>query len=279
KMLEAMAADVTQPIAAVDLLSSSEKDLLLQTWNVVDEPPLEHRCIHQLFEDQAAHTPDAVAVVYENQTLTYAELNARANRLAHHLIDLGVKPDTLVALSVERSMSIVIGILAILKAGGAYVPLDPVYASERLSDILSDASPSIILADKHGRNTIGEVALAPLTVVDPTLQLDGPISNPQVSSLDPHHLAYVIYTSGSTGKPKGVMVEHAQVTRLFDATAVWYQFNERDTWCMLHSYSFDFSVWELWGSLRYGGRLIIPSHHIARSPEDLYGLICEQGIT
>ncbi|KAI1288934.1 hypothetical protein EDD11_009530, partial [Mortierella claussenii] len=278
-MLQAMAADVTQPFATVDMISPSEQELVLQTWNFIGEPYPDQMCMHQHFEEQAARLPDAAAILYEDQTLTYSELNARANRLAHKLIDLGVKPDDLVALCVERSPALVIGLLAILKAGGAYLPLDPVYASERLVDILSDAAPSVIVADKHGRNIIGDATLSSLTVVDPTLPLESPIANPKVSSLNSRHLAYVIYTSGSTGKPKGVMVEHAQVTRLFEATSAWYQFNESDTWCLLHSYSFDFSVWELWGAFRYGGKLVLPSHNVARSPEDLYRLISEQGIT
>ncbi|ORX76564.1 acetyl-CoA synthetase-like protein [Basidiobolus meristosporus CBS 931.73] len=279
-MLQAIATDAGQSVSSVNLLSSSEQKLLIEKWNITDEPYTNHQCIHQLFEEQVTRFPNAIAVVSESQTLTYSEVNERANRLAHHLIELGVKPDTLVALCVERSVAIVIGILAILKAGGAYLPLDPVYASERLNDIVSDASPSILLADEHGGNTIGEASLASLTVVDPNAQFEEhPATNPQVTSLTSHHLAYVIYTSGSTGKPKGVMVEHAQVTRLFDATAAWYQFNENDVWCLLHSYSFDFSVWELWGALRYGGKLVLPSHHVTRSSEDLYELICEQGIT
>ncbi|KAF9141202.1 hypothetical protein BGX20_007429, partial [Mortierella sp. AD010] len=111
------------------------------------------------------------------------------------------------------------------------------------------------------------------------MQMKGSSDNPSVANLTSHHLAYVIYTSGSTGKPKGVMVEHAQVTRLFDATADWYHFDENDTWIMTHSFSFDVSVWELWGALRYGGKLIVPSHHIIQSPEDFYQLICKEGVT
>ncbi|KAK9680247.1 hypothetical protein K7432_015999 [Basidiobolus ranarum] len=276
----ALESTPNMPVQELEIIPMDERNLMLHSWNTTHEPYPDQLCIHHLFEQQVSRSPDAVAIVYESQTLTYAEINVRANRLAHHLIDIGVTPDTLVALCVERSPAVVIGILAILKAGGAYLPLDPVYASERLADILSDASPSIILADKHGQNTIGEASLLTLTVIDPNMQLDeNHTENPQVPSLTSHHLAYVIYTSGSTGKPKGVMVEHAQVTRLFDATASWYQFDENDTWCLLHSYSFDFSVWELWGALRYGGKLVLPSHHVTRSSEDLYQLICEQGIT
>ncbi|KAF9150966.1 hypothetical protein BGX20_005549, partial [Mortierella sp. AD010] len=267
------------PVQNLEILTSEERELQLHTWNNIDTSYPDDLCIHQYFERQVAQSPDAIALIYEDQSLTYRELNARANVLAHHLISLGVKPDTLVAICVERSLALVIGILAILKAGGAYVPLDPVYASDRLLDIISDASPSILLADELGCHTLGEAALSSLIVVDPNVQLEGFIENPDVVSLTSHHLAYVIYTSGSTGKPKGVMVEHSQVTRLFDATADWYHFNEDDIWMMAHSFSFDVSVWELWGALRYGGKLVIPSHHVLKSPEDLYYLICEEGVT
>ncbi|KAF9079334.1 hypothetical protein BGX27_006591, partial [Mortierella sp. AM989] len=170
-------------------------------------------------------------------------------------------------------------ILAVLKAGGAYVPLDPAYASERLHNILLDASPSIILADGYGRSILSESALSSLTVLDPTVKINGDATNPDLQNLTSRHLAYVIYTSGSTGNPKGVMVEHSQVTRLFDSTAPWYNFDKNDVWIMTHSFSFDVSVWELWGALRYGGKLVIPSYHTTQSPEDMYQLICEQGVT
>ncbi|KAF8946543.1 hypothetical protein BGZ46_005767, partial [Entomortierella lignicola] len=153
------------------------------------------------------------------------------------------------------------------------------YASGRLLDIISDASPSILLADRLGRDILGEEALSSMTVVDPNMIIEGSFDNVDVDDLSSHNLAYVIYTSGSTGKPKGVMVEHRQVTRLFDATADWYQFSSSDTWMMTHSFSFDVSVWELWGAVCHGGKLIVPSHLTIKSPEDLYYLICEQGVT
>ncbi|KAF9993662.1 hypothetical protein BGZ79_001642 [Entomortierella chlamydospora] len=278
-MLQAMANDAIQSIDAVDILSSSERELLLQTWNTIDLPSPDYPCIHQYFESQVTQSPDAIALVHEDQSMTYSELNARTNVLAHHLISLGVGPETLVAICVERSLALVVGILAILKSGGAYVPLDPVYASGRLCDIISDASPSILLADKLGCDAIGESIVSSLTVIDPNVRMEGSIENPEVASLASHNLAHVIYTSGSTGKPKGVMVEHAQVTRLFDATVDWYHFSKNDTWMMSHSCGFDVSVWELWGALRYGGKLVIPSHSVIQSPEDLYRLICKEGVT
>ncbi|MBS9440135.1 non-ribosomal peptide synthetase, partial [Photorhabdus noenieputensis] len=165
-------------------------------------------CIHQLFEQQAEQTPDATALVHQGQTLSYAELNARANRLAHQLIALGVVPDQRVAICVARSPVMVVGLLAVMKAGGAYVPLDPAYPGARLAHILTDAAPAVVLADETGWAALGEEALTGLVVLDPNTWPDQPDSNPSVPALTARHLAYVIYTSGSTGVPKGVMIEH-----------------------------------------------------------------------
>ncbi|MCF2134316.1 condensation domain-containing protein, partial [Mycetohabitans sp. B3] len=228
RFVQALAADATQPISEIDLLGADERHRLLVEWNATQRVYPAHQCIHQLFEAQAERTPEAPALVFEAQTLSYAELNAQANRLAHQLIELGVKPDTRVAICVQRSPALVVGLLAILKAGGAYVPLDPSYPGERLAHILADAAPNMVLADAAGRAALGDAALAECTVLDPAILPALPDTNPSVAALTARHLAYVIYTSGSTGTPKGVMVEHAQVVRLFEATQPWYGFNEHD---------------------------------------------------
>ncbi len=176
----------------------------------------------------------------------------------------------------------VIGLIAILKAGGAYVPLDPEYSGERLAFILGDTAPVLVLADAAGRQALGS-ALQAHTVLDlDEVQADtltGADVNPEVPGLTPSNLAYIIYTSGSTGQPKGVMVEHAQLVRLFDTTHAAFGFANSDVWCLFHSFAFDFSVWELWGALRYGGTLVLVPHAITRSPQAFYQLICEQGVT
>ncbi|WP_243465285.1 condensation domain-containing protein, partial [Photorhabdus temperata] len=273
-VLQAMVAQAQQPVGTIDILASAERRLLLETWNATETAYPEQLCIHQLFEQQVAQAPDAPALVYEEQTLSYAELNARANRLAHQLIALGVEPDQRVAICVSRSPAMVVAVLAVLKAGGAYVPLDPVYTGERLAHILTDAAPAILLADNPGRDALNAQTLAALTVLDPNNTLpDQPDVNPQVPALTSRHLAYVIYTSGSTGTPKGVMVEHRNILRLFEATESWYHFDRQDIWCLLHSIAFDFSVWELWGALRYGAKLVLVSHVIARSPQELHQFV------
>ncbi len=278
-LVKALEQTPKMAVHQLEVLPLEERELFLQKWNATTASYPAHQCIYQLFEEQVKRTPQAIALVYEGQEISYAELNMQANRLAHQLIELGVQPDTLVAICVERSPALVVGLLAILKAGGAYVPLDPAYSSERLMHILTDAAPSILLADAAGRAALGDTALTSLTVLDPNALSSSASTNPQIPALTSSHLAYVIYTSGSTGVPKGVMVEHAQITRLFEATADRYQFNHQDVWCLFHSFAFDFSVWELWGALRYGGKLVIVPHHITRSPQDFYRLICEQGVT
>jgi amino acid adenylation domain-containing protein len=238
--------------------------------------------IHEIFEEQARRTPHAVAISCQGSTLTYLELNEKANQLAHHLIGMGVGAETLVGLYLERNIEMVIGVLGILKAGGAYLPLDPVYPTGRLAYILDDASPKVLLTQEQLRSKVRSTT-AKLLVLDSDWDQIGRCDR---NNVDAHRLefcssqlAYVIYTSGSTGEPKGVLVEHRNVTRLFTATDPWFGFNERDVWTLFHSIAFDFSVWELWGALFHGGRLVIVPHLTARSPEEFYRLLCEEQVT
>ncbi|MBV8100096.1 MAG: amino acid adenylation domain-containing protein, partial [Verrucomicrobia bacterium] len=269
------------PICELNVLPLAERELLLKGWNAPQASYPVQSCIHELFEEQAERAPEAIALVQGNQSLTYAQLNGLANQLAYKLIEQGVKPDSLVALCSERRLHLVVALLAILKAGGAYVPLDPSYPTDRLRELVQDAQPVLLLSDAAGRQALGEELCSSIAglQIDEALTLGQSRVNPKVSDLKPSHLAYVIYTSGSTGKPKGVMVEHAQMVRLFDATDAWFNFNAEDVWCLFHSFAFDFSVWELWGALRYGGRLVIVPREVARSAPDFYGLVCEEGVT
>ncbi|MFJ7794154.1 amino acid adenylation domain-containing protein [Pseudomonas sp. NPDC096950] len=276
--LAQMIKDAGQTAAAIELLDADERTLLLKTWNATVESRPDQLCMHQLFEEQVARNPKAKALVFGDEVLSYGELNARANRLAHQLIASGVRPEQRVAICVERSLAMVVGLLAILKAGGAYVPLDPAYSGERLSFILDDTAPVLVLADAVGRDALGS-DLQAYAVLDPREASAGADTNPDVPGLTPQNLAYIIYTSGSTGQPKGVMVEHAQVVRLFDTTQADFGFAASDVWCLFHSFAFDFSVWELWGALRYGGTLVLVPHAVTRAPQAFYQLLCEQGVT
>ncbi len=240
--------------------------------------PPEH-CIHALFEAHARTAPEAVALTFEKQHLTYGELNAQANRLAHHLRSLGVGPETLVALCLERSPTLLVALLAVLKAGGAYVPLDPDSPGARLGLILADAQAPVVLTHsallaKLGATTAAVVccdrdlaALAPLSAENPA-----PLASPANAS-------YVIYTSGSTGVPKGVPVTHHNVVRLLQATEHWFHFTAADVWTLFHSPAFDFSVWEIWGALAYGGRLVVVPYLVTRSPAQFYALVAQEKVT
>ncbi|KAG0092958.1 hypothetical protein BGZ92_008022, partial [Podila epicladia] len=257
-ILRAMVSDAQQSLAQVDILAPAERKLLLETWNATQREYSTHECVHQLFEAQVERTPEATAIVYENQEFSYAELNARANRLAHRLIELGVGPERRVAICMERSPAWIVGLLAILKAGGAYVPLDPAYASERLTQILADAVPTILLTDATGRSVLGEAALALRTVLDPNSPPALADTNPSVPSLTPHHLAYVVYTSGSTGTPKGVMVEHRGVVNLAHVQMTSFGVDASSRILQFVSPGFDASTWEIIMALGCGASLYLP---------------------
>ncbi|UXI65931.1 non-ribosomal peptide synthetase [Tahibacter amnicola] len=228
-VLSAMTRDAEQDVLEVDLLPAAERTLLLDTCNRTEAPYPSDVCIHQVFEQQARRNPEAIAVVHEGQSLSYAELNAQANRLAHYLIGQGIKPDDRVALCVERSLAMMVGLLAILKAGGAYVPMDPGYPAERLAQLLNDCDPQMVLTDAAGRRALGnEVATVASRHADLDL-LAGECAgyradDPPPRGLTSRHLAYIIYTSGSTGQPNGVMVPHrALLNYVSDAQRRYWQ--------------------------------------------------------
>ncbi|MES2939619.1 MAG: non-ribosomal peptide synthase/polyketide synthase [Pseudomonadota bacterium] len=293
RALEALATTLENapdtPLNALDVMPAAERAQLLVGWNTPLAAFPAGPCIHQLFEAQAARAPEAIALVFEDQQLSYAALNTRANKLARHLRRLGVRPDSRVAICMERSPDLVVAVLATLKAGGGYVPLDPAYPADRLAYMLRDSAPVALLThaqvDAGVRASLRGPLNADTPVIDTTADAAawarlGPRNIPvDGSSPRASHLAYVIYTSGSTGEPKGVMVEHANVTRLFDATRDWYGFGGDDVWTLFHSFSFDFSVWEIWGALLHGGRLVVVPHLVSRLPQEFHRLVVEQGVT
>ena len=278
-LLEAVINDPQQHLRELPLLSPAQRQQLLVNWNNTKTDYPQDQCIHQLFEAQVERTPDAIAIVFENQQLTYRELNGRANQLAHYLQSLGVGPEVLVGISVERSLEMIVGLLGILKAGGAYVPLDPDYPQERLSFMLEDSQVKVLVTQEKLLESIPEHQ-PEIICLDTQWEkiAQESISNPE-SGAKPGNLTYIIYTSGSTGKPKGVLVNHANVVRLFAATDSWYHFNSQDVWTLFHSYTFDFSVWEMWGALLYGGRLVIVPYLVSRSPLLFLELLCQEKVT
>ncbi|MGW2490906.1 amino acid adenylation domain-containing protein [Streptomyces sp. NPDC001606] len=230
-------------------------------------------CCHETFATRAAERPDAVAVCCAGQRLTYGELDGCANRLAHRLRDLGVGPGVLVGLSAPRSIELVVGLLGILKAGGAYVPLDPADPPARTRLLLDDTRPHLVVAVDPVPGYTGPL----VRPTDPALARY-PATAPD-SGVRPDDPAYVIHTSGSTGRPKGTLVPHRAVARLFAATDAWFGFGADDVWTLFHSYAFDFSVWELWGALLHGGRLVVVPFDTSRSPAGLHDLLCRERVT
>jgi amino acid adenylation domain-containing protein len=266
----------------LSIIPDTERNQIVRSFNGCEVVYPQEKSIHEIFERQVLRDPGAIAVVCEGESLTYAELNAKANQLARYLRGKGVVGDQVVGICVERGLEMVVGLLGILKAGGAYLPLDPAYPSDRLAYMLEDAAPTVLLVQERLRSRLPQTT-AEVVALDSNWDeiAENIASNLEapVLGLSPQHLAYVIYTSGSTGKPKGVMVEHRNVTRLFAATQEWFHFNERDVWSLFHSFAFDFSVWELWGALLYGGRVVIVPYLTARSPQEFYRLLCAEGVT
>ncbi len=254
--LEGIAADPRQPVARLPLLDEAQRGQL-QRWNETAATVPSELCIHQAFEQQAARTPDAVAVVCQDQELTYAALNARANQLAAHLRTLGVGPDRVVGLSMARSVEMVVGLLGILKAGGAYLPLDPAYPRERIAFMLEDANVPVLLTQQRLAPTLPRHQ-AKVVCIDADWPAIARESEENVASgVAPRNLAYVIYTSGSTGKPKGVMVEHRNVVNFFSGMDAQIEHGPGSTWLAVTSLSFDISVLELFWTLARGLKVVV----------------------
>lgn len=256
-LLEGIVAEPTRQLAELSLLTENERQQLLVEWNATHAGYPKDRCIHQLFEAQVERTPDAVAVVFEDEPMTYRELNRRANQLAHHLRALGVGPEMLVGLCVERSLEMVIGLLGILKAGGAYVPLDPAYPKERLAFMLEDSQAVVLLTceqllpllPEHQPHTVC------LDSAWPTIAQELTVNPVTPSTSD--NLAYVIYTSGSTGKPKGVSVSHQNLVHSTVARTIYYK-EPVNRFLLLSSFAFDSSVAGIFWTLCQGGALVLP---------------------
>ncbi len=278
-MLEAITADPDCPLVSIPLLTPAERQQLLVEWHPLPDQLFPERCLHQLFEDQARQRPDAPAVVYEENWLTYSALDQRANQLAYTLHKLGVGPEVLVGLCVERSLEMIVALLALLKAGGAYVPLDPTYPDARLTFMLTDSGVSVLLTQQHLLHQFPDLAI-PVVCLDTALpDIPVEVSLPPLCEITPANLAYIIYTSGSTGRPKGVAVSHANVVRLFSATHAWLPCDASDVWTLFHSYAFDFSVWEIWGALLFGGRLDIVPYETSRAPEAFLSFLQSHAVT
>lgn len=293
-LLKGAVRELDLRISLLPLLTEPERRQLLFEWN---RPLQSHAgpdvCLHQLFEKQVELNPNAVALVFASERLTYRELNNRANQLADNLTRLGVGPEVLVGLCVERSVEMIVSVLGILKAGGAYLPLDPAYPAERLAFMIEDSRTRVLLTQDHLREKLPADLAEVFFVANDGQLIDRDGSSPTAkessreqaiyrqseSAFSGKNLAYVIYTSGSSGKPKGVPVSHYNVVRLFETTEDSFGFGKDDVWTLFHSFAFDFSVWEIWGALLFGGRLVIVPYLVCRSPPEFYELLEAENVT
>ncbi|EAZ91850.1 non-ribosomal peptide synthetase, partial [Crocosphaera chwakensis] len=278
-LLKGIVENPQEKVAKLPLLTEGEKQKILVEWNETEAEYPKDKCIHQLFEEQVKRTPDAIAVVYENQQLTYQELNEKANQLGHYLQKLGVKPDTLVGICVERSMEMVIGLLGILKAGGAYVPIDPNYPQERIEYMSQDSGVNILLTQERLIDRLPKTETQSICLDRDWSEIKKNSDLNCNSGVSSDKLAYVIYTSGSTGKPKGVMIQHQGVVNLAQAQVSFLHVEPVSRILQFASFSFDASVSEVVTALLSGARLILAAKDDLIPGDNLQQTVNQYGIT
>nr|WP_234405637.1 non-ribosomal peptide synthetase [Paenibacillus sp. IHBB 10380] len=278
RLLEQVADQPEIKLSDIELLTEEEREQVLVSFNETEALYPREKTISELFEEQAEKTPGQVAVVYEGEEWTYEELNARSNQVARVLRKHGVGTETIVGIMVERSLEMMAGILGILKAGGAYLPIDPDYPAERIAYMLEDSGTKVLLTQKRLTDRVAAFE-GSIVVLDEV----GVYAEEERGNITREHtaasLAYVIYTSGSTGKPKGVMVEQRNVVRLLFNDKNLFDFGDTDTWTLFHSFCFDFSVWEMYGALLYGGKLIVVPQQTVKNPQQFLQLLKDQQVT
>ncbi|MFH5206845.1 amino acid adenylation domain-containing protein [Antrihabitans sp. NCIMB 15449] len=281
RILLAVTADPQVPVGDIDLLDATERRHVSTEWVSSGDDFCAELTLAERFDCTAAAYANAVAVRFGDTAVTYAELDERSNRLARKLIESGVTTESLVAIALPRSLDLVVALLATVKAGAGYLPVDPSYPAARIEFMLADARPvCAVTTSATGVELPADLMVLNLDTLDLSSVRPDPISDSDRSSpLCPSNVAYVIYTSGSTGRPKGVAVPHRNVVKLFANTEKTYGFDHNDVWTMFHSYAFDFSVWELWGPLLYGGSLVVVDYSTSRSPEDFLELLRRERVT
>ena len=265
-------------VGELNYLTETEHTELLDVFNTTAVEYPQEETIVSLFESQVAKTPNAIAAVYEDQKLTYKELDEKSNQLGQYLREKGVKDETFVPICVERSLDMIVGMLAIVKSGGVYVPIDPNYPQERVDFILNDLNAEIVVTEnalaEFFSETIHTVELDTLSET-----LENYSTDKTENTVKSNQLLYIIYTSGTTGTPKGVLITHENVVRLLYNEKTLFDFNEKDVWSMFHSYNFDFSVWEMYGALLFGGKLVVVPKSYTKDPELFGSLLANEGVT
>lgn len=276
EILDTIYEDSSVQLSNISKISSKEKSQIVSINSAVMPHQLNYKSIQALFEEQVRIAPDKIALVFEDRVMTYEELNNRANIIAFVLREKGAKPNTIIAMMLDKSFEMIVGILSILKSGAAYLPIDPEYPNERIDYILAESRPLIVLTqDKYVNKVQASKLIVNLDDIDVYSNNVGNISNVNT----PQDLAYIIYTSGSTGTPKGVMIEHRNVLALIENGEKLFQLSSRDIWTMFHSYCFDFSVWEMYGCLLLGGKLILIPKRTARNPEKFRQILHREKVT
>jgi amino acid adenylation domain-containing protein len=273
-LLTGVAGQPELSLSRLPLWTAPERAATLAVWAAQQANYRVTKCLHELFAEQAARQPEAVAVSCEGVHLTYQAVEQRANWLARRLRALGVDVESRVGVCLERRAELPVALLGVLKAGGVYVPLDPAYPSERLAYMTDDAKVKVIVTERTLAGQLEPIGGERVWVEEWDLTAE-----PANFKIEPENLAYVIYTSGSTGRPKGVMVSHANVMRLLETAQTLFRFTEEDVWTLFHSYAFDFSVWEIWGAWGYGGRLVVIPYWVSRSPSEFYERLVSEGVT
>ncbi|TWF92982.1 non-ribosomal peptide synthetase [Saccharopolyspora dendranthemae] len=274
-------ADAELPVGAANLLLPGE-----EPQDVVAPEHSVTTTLARRFEEQATRVPDRTAVSFVDESVTYAELDAEANRLARLLVERGAGPGGAVALALPRGVRLVAALLAVLKTGAAYLPLDVAHPAERLRLVIDDVEPIALITDSAHAGSLPDSAAEVVVLDDSATARDlagratGALTDAErTGPTGPEDIAYVIHTSGSTGRPKGVPVPHANVLRLFESAAEHFDFGTDDVWTLFHSSAFDFAVWELWGPLLHGGRLVVVPHAVSRSPREFLDLLATEGVT
>lgn len=275
QVLDAFLNTPDQKLSEIDILTEAERKQLLVDFNQT-QASYPSKTLCKIFEEQVEKTPNNVAVVMDNQELTYEELNCKANQLARKLVDMDVSSESIVAIMADRSLEMIIGIIAIMKAGGAYMPIDPDFPIDRIEFMTEDSKITAAVTMGVYKGIFGSI--------EHVICLDDPhifygVTNNLPSRCNPDNLAYIIYTSGSTGKPKGVMIEHRNVVRLLLNNKNLFNSTSHDIWSIFHSFCFDFSVWEMYGALLNGGKAVVVPKHVAQYPEDFRKLLKEQKVT
>ena len=276
--LTTLAANPDTPLSTFLMLTPSELAQAITEWNPSADVAVTST-VHGRFARRAAERPDDIAVTHRGASCSYGELERRGNQLASLLAGLGVRTGDLVAVCVEPSIDLVVAILGILKSGAAYLPLDTSYPADRIRFTLTDADVRAVVTSSAQTALVTSHPAPRVLMDEDRARLDAQPSGPVAASVAVDDRCYVIYTSGSTGRPKGVEVTHANVARLFDATDAWFSFGPTDVWTLFHSAAFDFSVWELWGALLYGGRLVVVDYDISRSPAECHALLARERVT